>query len=120
MHGGLASALGHEGKPIGFFAEEPFRIEPFGLGPASAVVVGAVEVEQNAPALGEPVAPPFELFADDGGHGREERVETAYLLHECQILAARAVGEPFPPSRISVPCVREERDLNGSSAESRG
>lgn len=32
MHGGLASALGHEGKPIGFFAEEPFRIEPFGLG----------------------------------------------------------------------------------------
>src|SRR3546814_5735939 len=72
MHGGLASALWHEGKPIGFFAEEPFRIEPFGLGPASAVVVGAVEVEQNAPALGEPVAPTFELFADDGGHGREE------------------------------------------------
>lgn len=59
VNGRVAAALRHEGERIGFFAEEPVGVEALRVGPGPAVVVRAVEVEQDTAAPGEPVAAPW-------------------------------------------------------------
>ncbi len=86
----IAAALGNKIKGIFLPFSKSFRLKFLGIVPQPFIVVGAVEVEKDPGAFGEPGTFPLEIVLYPGRYKRKERIKATHFL-----------GKPFDQWVIS-------------------
>ena len=115
--GMLAAALRDQVERAGTPLAEAGRVETVGLGPELRIVVGTVEVQQDAPALREAVALPLEVLAHPRRDQREERIVAPHLESEARQRIRLAAPDRHAGSRVARQRMRGEGDEAGDGED---